>query len=188
MTMSYDDLTTDTRAKLEKGLTALEQDFRRLRTGRANPQMIEHVQVEAYGSRMPITQCAAITVPEPTQLMIKPWDKALLKEIEKAIVISDLGLSPQNDGVVIRLQLPPMSSERRKQLAGEAKEFGEKHKVVMRNARRDGIKAVEARGKEQKLPEDATKKAVEQISELLKQWEGKLDATVKAKQEDILSF
>ncbi len=186
--MSYDDLITDARAKLDKALGALDHDFRRLRTSRANPQMIEHVQVEAYGSRMPITQCAAITVPEPSQLLIKPWDKSLLKEIEKAIVASDLGLAPQNDGSAIRLQLPPMSSERRKQLAGEAKEFGEKHKVAMRNTRRDAIKAIETRGKEQKLPEDATKKATEQISEMLKQMETKLDAEVKAKQEDILKF
>jgi ribosome recycling factor len=120
--------------------------------------------------------------------MIKPWDKSMLKEIEKAIVGSDLGLAPQNDGICVRLQLPPMSSERRKQLAGEAKEFGEKHKVVMRNTRRDAIKHIEARGKEQKLPEDATKKASEKISELLKQFETALDAAVKAKQEEILSF
>jgi ribosome recycling factor len=186
--MSYEDLITEAKGKLEKAHAALEHDFRRLRTGRANSAIVEHVQVEAYGSRMPITQVAAITIPEPTQIMIKPWDKSMLKEIEKAIVGSDLGLAPQNDGICIRLQLPPMSSERRKQLAGEAKEFGEKHKVVMRNTRRDAIKHIEARGKEQKLPEDATKKASEKISELLKQFETALDAAVKAKQEEILSF
>lgn len=185
--MSYDDLITDAKGKLEKGLVALSNDFRRVRTGRANPAMIEHIQVEAYGSMMPITQCASISSPEPTQLLIKPWDKGLLKAIEKSIIASDIGMAPNNDGVNIRLQLPPLSSERRKQLAGEAKEFAERTKVSMRNLRRDVIKAIETRGKEKNFSEDVTKAAKTKVDELLKQYEGKADADLKAKQDDILT-
>lgn len=186
--MSYDDLITDTKSKLDKSMTQLANEFRRIRTGRASPTMIEHVQVDAYGSMMPISQVAGVTVPEPTQLLIKPWDKGTLKAIEKALLTSDVGMTPQNDGSVIRLQLPPLSTERRKQLAGEAKESGEKAKVSMRNVRRDAIKAIETRGKDQKLPEDATKKAGEKISDLLKQYEAKVESEVKSKSEDILKL
>lgn len=184
--MAHDDQITDAKGKLEKALAQLAHEFKRVRAGRANPQMVEHVQVDAYGSMMPIGQVAGISVPEPTQIMIKPWDKGVLKAIEKALIAADLGMQPQNDGTVIRLQLPPLSTERRKQLAGEAKEIAEKQKVAMRNARRDAIKAIETRGKDQKLPEDATKKAVEKVGELLKQYEGKVDAELKAKTDDIM--
>ncbi len=186
--MSFEDVIADAKAKLDKALQQLASEFRRIRTGRAMPSMIEHVHVEAYGSSMPITQCAGITVPEPTQLLIKPWDKGLLRAIEKAIVDSDLGLSPQNDGVVIRLNIPPLSTERRKQLAIQAKEACEKCKVTMRNVRRDAIKHVETKGKEEKLPEDATKKAAEKISEMLKQSETKADAQLKEKTDDVMNM
>jgi len=186
--MSYDDLTTDAKAKLEKSLAALANDFRRVRTGRANPAMIEHVQVEAYGSMMPITQCASISCPEPTQLLIKPWDKGLLKALEKALIASDLGMAPNNDGVNIRLQLPPLSTERRKQLAGDAKDFAERAKVSMRNLRRDLIKAIETRGKEKNISEDVTKAAKTKIDELLKLYEGKAEADLKAKTAEILTI
>ena len=178
--MAFDDAIADAKAKMDKGLQQLGAEFRRIRTGRATPAMIEHVHVEAYGSSMPITQCAGITVPEPTQLMIKPWDKSILRAIEKALVDADLGMSPQNDGSVIRLNVPPLSQERRKQLAGQAKESAEKCKVSMRNVRRDAIKHVETSGKETKQPEDAIKKATEKISELLKQYETKSDQELKA--------
>ena len=112
----------------------------RIRTGRAAPQMLDHVQVEAYGAVMPLNQVAQVSVPEPTQLLIKPFDKSQLRAIEKGITISDLGMAPQNDGNVIRLNVPPLSEERRKQLASQAKDSCEKCKVAMRNSRRDAIK------------------------------------------------
>jgi ribosome recycling factor len=186
--MSYDDLLAEAKAGFEKCLATLDNDFKRLRTGRANPQMLDHIQVDAYGSRMPINQLAQITVPEATQLVVKPFDKTVLKDIEKAIIASDLGLAPSNDGVLIRLQMPPMSTERRQQLAGDAKDFAERQKVQMRNHRRDAIKGIETRGKEQKLPEDATKKSAEKVSELLKQYEAKLETALKTKQQDILTL
>jgi ribosome recycling factor len=186
--MSFDPEIADCKAKFEKALGSLAHDFKHIRTGRASIAMIEHVQVEAYGSRMPIAQCAGLTVPEPAQILIKPWDKALLKAIEKALTEAQLGMMPQNDGVVIRLQVPPLSSERRKQLAQTAKEACEKCKVAMRNLRRDIIKAIETKGKADNAPEDTTKKASEKVSELLKQYEAKAESALKDKTEDILKF
>jgi ribosome recycling factor len=186
--MSFEDVIADAKSKLDKALQSLAGEFRRIRTGRANPAMIEHVHVEAYGSSMPITQCAGITVPEPSQLMIKPWDKGLLRAIEKALVDAELNMSPNNDGSVIRLNIPPLSTERRKQLAGQAKEACEKCKVSMRNVRRDAIKHVETKGKETKQPEDQIKKATEKISEMLKQSEAKADSELKSKTDDIMTL
>jgi ribosome recycling factor len=184
--MAFDDVINDCKGRLEKALAQLAAEFRRIRTGRAMPSMIEHVHVEAYGSSMPITQCASISVPEPSQLLIKPWDKSILRDLEKALVNAELGMAPQNDGSVIRLNVPPLSTERRKQLAAQAKEACEKCKVTMRNLRRDEIKTIENKGKADKLPEDAVKKAVEKISELLKQYETKADQALKEKAEDIM--
>jgi ribosome recycling factor len=186
--MSFEAEIAECKVRFEKALGALAHDFKHIRTGRASVAMIEHVQVEAYGSRMPISQCGAITVPEPAQIMIKPWDKGLLKAIEKGLLEAQLGMMPQNDGVVIRLMIPPLSSERRKQLAASAKEATEKCKVSMRNLRRDEIKTIESKGKAEKSPEDAIKKACEKISEMLKQYEAKTESSLKDKTEDILKF
>ncbi len=186
--MSIDDILLETEERLDKAQHVLEHDFRRIRTGRATPNMIEHVHVEAYGAHMPIHQVATISVPEPTQILIKPWDKGSLHAIEKAITNANLGMSPQNDGEIIRLNLPALSQERRKELAGQAKDLAEKSKIAMRNIRRDGIRAVETTGKDEKLPEDAVKKATEDITDLLKQYEGKVEEMLKEKVEDILQI
>ncbi|MDA3961192.1 MAG: ribosome recycling factor [Planctomycetota bacterium] len=186
--MSADEILLETEERLDKALTALNNDFRRIRTGRANPAMIEHVQAEAYGSMMPINQMASISVPEPTQIVIKPWDKTQLRLIEIALTNANLGMAPQNDGELIRLNVPALSEERRKQLAIQAKEGAEKCKVSMRNARREGIKTMETEGKEQKLPEDLVKKTCDDISELLKEYEAKAEESLKQKTEDILTI
>ena len=172
----------------EKSLGSLEHDFRRIRTGRASVAMIDHLQVEVYGAMCPITQIANISVPEPQQLLIKPYDKGTAKDIERALIAADLGMSPQNDGEVLRLNVPPLSEERRKQLAGTAKEAAEKCKIGMRNSRRDGIKQIEAAGKEDNWPEDAVKAGEEQVTELLKQYEAKAEAALKVKSDDLLTI
>jgi ribosome recycling factor len=186
--MGFDEIQLETEGQLEKSVTALRQEFMRIRTGRANPAMLDHITVEAYGTRTPLKQLAGISVPEPQQLLIKPWDKGTLAAIEKAINASNLGLAPQNDGAVIRLNLPSLSSERRKQLAAQAKEVAEKAKVAMRNARRDGIKAVEAEGKAKKIGEDLVKQAANEITDLLKKYEVQVEATLKEKVADILEL
>lgn len=186
--MSFDDILLETEEHFDKSLEALNKDFKRIRTGQASPQMIDHVQVEAYGVLTPLNQLAGISVPEPTQLLIKPWDKNTLRDVEKALVNADLGMAPSNDGDVIRLNVPPLSEERRKQLAAQAKESAEKARVAMRNVRRDSIKSIEQLGKDDKLPEDAIKKAAEDVTSLLKEYEGKVDEVLKAKSEAILTI
>lgn len=176
----------ETKAKLDKALVALTNAFGHIRTGRASPAMVEHLQVEAYGAMTPLNQCAAITVPEPTQLAIKAWDKTLVKAIEKAIVASNLGMAPSSDGHVIRLQLPALSQERRKQLASQAKDENEKSKVAMRSIRRDAIKHVETKGKEDKASEDLIKKSKEKIDAMLKEHEMQGEKRLAEKTKDIL--
>jgi ribosome recycling factor len=176
----------DAKTKFDKCLAQLQHEFKGIRTGRASTSMIEHVQVELYGQRMPLTQVAGISVPDSTQLMVKPWDASALKHIERALSEADLGMTPMSDGKVIRLNLPPLSGDRRKQLAGQAKEVCEKAKVAMRNVRRDAIKHIETKGKAEKAPEDLIKKTVAKVDEQLKAHEAKAEAELKAKTEDIL--
>jgi len=184
----FDDILLETEEHFEKSIAALENEFRRIRTGRASPDLIAHVHVEAYGSNMPINQLATISVPEPTQLLIKPWDASMLRGIEKALVAADLDMTPQNDGEVIRLNVPPLSEERRKKLAAQAKEVAEKCRIAMRNSRRDGIKSIEDQGKKDKLSEDDVKGATEQVTELLKDYEKKVDERLDEKTNAILSM
>lgn len=186
--MDMDEIQMDVEEQFEKSLGSLENEFRRIRTGRASAAMLDHVQVEAYGSMMPLKQMASINTPEPQQLLVKPYDKGTIHAVEKALSEVDLGAAPASDGEVIRINLPPLSGDRRKQLAAQAKDAGEKCRVAMRNARRDGIKAVESTGKEEKWPEDDVKKGAEDITALLKEAEGKVDALVKEKMDDILEM
>jgi ribosome recycling factor len=186
--MPFDAELADAKTKMEKALNALNNDFKHIRTGRASVAMIEHIQVEAYGTMTPLPQLAGLNVPEPTQIMIKPWDKSLIKAIEKALSEAQLGMMPQSDGTVIRLNLPTLSTERRHQLAGQAKEACEKCKVSMRNIRRDVIKNIETKGKLEKSPEDLTKKSSEKVSEMLKANETKAEGHLKEKTDDIMRF
>ncbi len=186
--MSFDDILLETEEHFEKSVSVLEDEFRRIRTGRASPNMLDYIQVEAYGTTCPITQLAGVSVPEPQQLLIKAYDQNMLTPIERAISASDLGLTPQNDGKVIRLNLPTLTSERRDQLAVQAKEVAEKAKVAMRNARRDGIKQIEAEGKEQNVGEDLVKQTTEEVTELLKKYEAQVDKKLEAKVADITTI
>jgi ribosome recycling factor len=185
--MSLDAEINDAKAKLEKALGSLHHDFKHLRTGRASVGMIEHVQVEAYGTHMPIMQTGAVSIPEPTQILIRPFDKSILKAIERALSDANLGMTPQNDGVVIRLTVPHLSTERRQQMAVQAKESTEKVKVMLRNIRRDAIKTAETKGKDQKMSEDVIKKSSEKITDLLKQFEAKAEQTLKDKTAEIMN-
>jgi ribosome recycling factor len=185
--MSLEAELSDIKSKLEKSFTQMLHEFKGIRTGRATTGIVDHVQVEAYGSRVPLSQVAGVSVPDATTILIKPWDKSVLKAVEKALIEAALGMNPNNDGSVIRMNLPPLSTERRKQLAGQAKEAAEKAKVSMRNVRRDGIKHIEVKGKDLKLPEDLIKKTVEQVGTLLKDAETKVEKTLKEKSDEILT-
>jgi ribosome recycling factor len=182
---AFEEILFSAEEHFEKCLTSLGNDFGRIRTGRAAPQMLDHVMVLAYGTPMPLRQLASITVPEPAQLLVKAFDRGQLHAIEKALSTADLGMQPVNDGLVIRLNLPPLSQERRKQLAIQAKEVAEKAKVAMRNVRRDVLKSIESTGKDQRVSEDEVKKAGEEITETLHNYEAKVEKQLKDKQAAI---
>jgi ribosome recycling factor len=182
--MNTDQIVKDCRDRMEKAMEILRNEFKGLRTGRASPALLDSLRVEYYGSDTPIKQLASVSAPEPQQLLIKPFDAAALKDIEKAIRSSDLGLSPDNDGKVIRLKIPAMSGEQRTKLAKKVKELAENTKVSCRNVRRDANKHVETEEKAKTMSEDDAKKAKEKVQEVLKQYENKADemATAKAKE------
>ena len=173
---------------MEKAVNHLQKEFRGVRTGRAAPALVENVPVNAYGSHIPLKQCATISVPEARQLMIKPFDATLLKEIEKALQAADLGLAPQNDGKLLRLNFPPPTEERRKKTAQEVKAKGEAAKVSARNARRDAIKTLEDLNKASKVSDDELKRRKDEIQNLLKDHEKKIDAEIDKKTREVMEI
>ena len=186
--MPVDSVMTTVKDNMEKALAHLQKEFRLTRTGRATPALVEGVRVNAYGAEMPLKQCATISVPEARQLMLKPFDLGLLKEIEKALLASDLGVTPQNDGKMIRLTFPPLTEERRKQLAKTIKGQGEEGKVVIRNARRDAIKGLEDAEKKKEISEDELKKYKDTVQDILKEYEKKVDEEVDRKSKEIMEI
>lgn len=186
--MPVDSVMSAIQDNMEKALVHLQKEFRLTRTGRATPALVEGVRVNAYGAEMPLKQCATISVPEARQLMLKPFDLGLLKEIEKALLASELGVTPQNDGKIIRLTFPPLTEERRKKLAQTVKSQGEDAKVVVRNARRDGLKALEEAEKKKEISEDDLKKLKDDVQNMVKEHEKKIDQEVDKKSREIMEI
>ncbi len=186
--MSREAIHKDAEKKMEKALEALREEFKGLRTGRASPALVEHLKVECYGTTTPLKQVAAIAAPEPQTLTIKPYDPTLLKEIEKAILQSDLGLNPQSDGKLIRIAIPPLSEERRKQLAKQAKELTEQVKISIRNVRRDANKHIDKEEGDALLTEDDAKKTRDDIQKLTRDYEKKADEILAKKTEEIMKL
>ncbi len=186
--MSADETMLEVEDAMEKSVTHLQKEFRLIRTGRATPALVENIKVQAYGSEMVMKQCGTISVPEARQLMIKPFDPNILKDIEKAILASELGVTPQNDGKLLRLTFPPLTEERRKQLAQEVKAKGEEAKISIRNARRDGIKEMEALKKSKDITEDDLKKLKDDVQELVKKFEKQVDEEVEKKSTEIMEI
>jgi ribosome recycling factor len=184
--MAQDDILLEAEEHMEKALNHLQHELRGLRTGRASPALVENLQVEYYGSMTNLKSIAAISVPEAAQIMIKPFTPQDLRAIERAINDSKLGLSPHSDGKSLRLNLPPMSQQRRQQMAAQCKDIGEQAKIAIRNARRDANKAAETEEKDGTMTEDEVKSAKEAITELTKQYEGKVETTVTGKQKEIM--
>ncbi|MFZ5830380.1 MAG: ribosome recycling factor, partial [Planctomycetota bacterium] len=156
------------------------------RTGRANPGLVDSLRVEVYGSPTPIKQIASVAAPEPTQIVIRPYDPSTLKDIEKAIQASDLGFNPQNDGRVIRLNVPPLSTEVRRKMVGRIKELAEEAKIALRNIRRDGNKEADQAEKDKDISEDERDKLKEDIQELIKGYEGEVGEAAKAREKDVM--
>ena len=178
---------TEFEDKMKKTLVSLGNDFSGLRAGRANPAVLDRLRVEYYGAQSKINEVAAVSVPEPRMLMIQPWDGSVLKEIEKAILASDIGITPQNDGKVIRLNFPPLTEERRKELAKDVKKKGENAKVAIRNIRRDAIDHVKKLGKSEDLSEDEIKDLEDGIQKLTDKYVANVDKAVDVKSKEILT-
>jgi len=181
--MSADDILLDTEDRMDKAIQHLKQQLSGIRTGRANPGLVDTLKVEVYGSQTPMKQLASVGAPEPQQIVVRPYDPSTIKDIEKAIIASGLGFAPQNDGRVIRINVPPLTNETRKKLVSRIKELTEEAKVSVRNVRRDGNKAAEQGEKDGDLTEDIRDKLKEDIQELTKKYEG-LAADMAKKRED----
>ncbi|NLX14278.1 MAG: ribosome recycling factor [Phycisphaerales bacterium] len=185
--MPADEIEMECEEQMEKAVAFLAQELRTIRTGRASPGLIEHLKVEvpSYGSTMGIRELASISVPESNLLMVKPYDPGTLKDIERAIQSSDLGITPMSDGKVIRLPVPPLSGERRQQLLTQVRKLGETQKVAIRNIRRDANRKAETEEKDKQMPEDEADKCKENIQKITNQYEDKVDALVNSKSQEV---
>jgi ribosome recycling factor len=182
------EIMKEMKRKMDKALEVLGQDFARIRTGRASVALLEGIKVDAYGSAMPISQVASLAAPEPRLLTVQPWDTALMSDIEKAILRSDLGLTPSNDGKIIRIPIPPLTTERRKELVKSTKKMTEESKVALRNLRRDANEQLKDLKKDKKIPEDEIFKAQEEVQKVTDDYIKKLDALAAEKEKEIMSF
>jgi ribosome recycling factor len=184
--MPVDDILLDCEEHMEKATEHLRNELRGVRTGRASPALIEHIHVDYYGSQTPLKSIASISVPEATQLLIRPFSAQDIKAIERAINDSKINLTPHSDGKQIRLMLPPMSQETRLKMAGQCKQFAESAKISIRNARREANKVLDGEEKGGIIAEDDAKRAREQIQDLTKTYETKADEMVEHKRKEVM--
>jgi len=169
-------------------MTDLQHDMAAIRTGRASLGILDHIRVDYWGTPTPLNQVANLHVPEPSLITIQPWDVSQIGAIEKAIRASDLGLNPANDGKIIRLPIPPLTEERRKEIVKKLHAGAEHHRVSVRNIRRDGNEAVKKLLKDKKITEDEDKRAHDEIQKMTDVYMGKIDAAVKTKEKEILEI
>ena len=184
--MPTDDILLECEDAMEKAIEFLVSEFKGVRTGRATPGLVENIKVDYYGAPTALKALASITVPEPRMIMLKPFDPGAMGEIEKAIQKSDTGLNPQNDGKIIRLIVPPLSEERRKQMAKLVKDHGEKARVTIRNARRDANAAVDKEEKAGDMSEDDKFKGKDEVTKLTKKFEERVGELVEKKSKDLM--
>lgn len=173
--------------KMKKSLANLEDEYAAIRAGRANPRILDRIQIDYYGTPSPLQSVANISVPEARMIQIQPWDASLIKDIEKAILSSDLGLTPANDGKVIRLVFPELTEERRKELVKDVKKKGEEAKVAIRNIRRDANDAVKKESKANEISEDEQKQMEDRIQKLTDQFVSKIDSAIEAKSNEVMT-
>ncbi len=183
--MSADETLIDAEERMEKAIAHLGDSLSGIRTGRATPGLVDSIKVEVYGSMQPLKQLASVGTPEPQQIVIRPYDAGTIKEIEKALVAGDLGLNPQNDGRIIRLNVPALSTEVRKKMVSRIKELAEESKVSIRNIRRDANKAIDAAEKAKEIGEDDCEKLKESVQELTKKFEAQAGDMAKAREAEV---
>jgi ribosome recycling factor len=186
--MAMQDVVKDLETRMQAAVDLLAREFAGVRTGRANTALLDSVRVEAYGAHTPITQMASLSVPDPRTLLIQPWDTSQLGAIEKAILKSDLGLTPSNDGKVVRLTLPTLTEERRKQLAKTVGKLAEEARVAVRNIRRDANDRLKALAKEKKVSQDEERRGHEQIQKATDKFVARVDELTKKKEQEILAI
>jgi ribosome recycling factor len=182
------DALAQARTRMEKAVDDFRRELSGIRTGRANVSLLDHVRVDYHGTQMPINQLGTVTVPDPMMLVISPWDPGAVALIDKAIRTSDLGLNPANDGKVIRLPVPPLTEERRKDLVKHLHKVLENHRTAMRNVRRDVKEAIEHLEKEKKVSEDERKRSVEELDKITHSETKKIEDLSAAKEKEILEL
>ena len=181
-----DEVIEDLRKEMERTVGALRKDLTRTRTGRASTALLEGITVDYYGTRTPLNQLAGLAAPEPRLLVIQPYDKSALAQIERAILQSDLGLVPVNDGKILRVPIPELTEERRRELVKHIRKVAEDYRVSMRNHRRDAIDLLKSLEKDKEITEDDVRKATEKIQEITKTYAEKVDQVLKLKEEEIM--
>ncbi|HKJ85488.1 MAG TPA: ribosome recycling factor [Spirochaetia bacterium] len=174
--------------KMKKSLTALEEEFNTLRTGRASPALFDKIRVEYYGNPTPLNQVATISVPEARLVVIQPWDKSVIGEIEKAIQKSELSVNPSNDGKIIRISIPPLTEERRKEFVKMAKNMAEQSRVSIRNVRRDANDELKKAEKDGEMSEDDLKRAEDEVQKLTDKYVEEVNTVLEAKESEILEI
>lgn len=183
---TINEITTNMEQKMHKSVDALKVDLASLRAGRATPSLLEKVMVEYYGTPTPVTQVASVTVPEPRMIVIQPWEKTIMKDIEKAIMKSDLGLNPNSDGVCIRLSLPQLTEDRRKDLVKVVHKKAEEYRVVVRNLRRDANDAIKKTEKAKEITEDEAKKGADQVQKITDKIMKEIDSVASNKEKEVM--
>ena len=186
--MDIDSILLDAEDRMEKALAALDRDFAKLRTGRATTALVDGIKADYYGTPTPISQMASIAVPDSRTLTIQPWDKGGIALIEKAILKSDLGLTPVNDGKLIRIVMPPLTEERRKELSKVARKYSEEGKVAVRNVRRDANDSLKKLEKETTITEDEQKRATDDVQKLTDKYVAEVDKRCAAKEQEIMEI
>ena len=183
-----EDLYQETKDRMNKTITALKNELKRVRTGRASISLLDGIRADYYGNPTPLNQMASLSVPESRLIVIQPWDVSALKDLEKAILKSDLGLTPANDGKIIRISIPPLTEERRKELVKVVHKMSEEHKVAIRNIRRDSNELIKGFKKDGDVSEDEAFKAQDQVQKITDDYIGRIDEIFKEKEKEILEF
>jgi len=182
------EIETNARARMDKALADLQGEMAQFRTGRASVNLLDSVRVDYYGSPVPLNQVAQLHVPEPAMITVQPWDTSMIREIEKAIRQSDLGLNPSNDGKIVRIPIPPLTEERRRDLAKKLSHFTEERRVTLRNIRRDANEQLKKITKEKLISDDEERQALDVVQKLTDSQIAKLDQISKTKEKEILEF
>lgn len=183
-----DEILSDLRKRMNKTIDALKREFNKIRTGRATPALLEGIKVECYETQMPIEQVASISVPESRLIIVQPWDQSIIGDIEKAILKSELGLTPMNDGKIIRISIPPLTEERRKELAKLARKIAEESKIAIRNQRREANEMFKELKNEKEISEDEFFKCQNDVQKITDEFIKKIDEITAQKEKEILEF